>query len=96
MRIPFPPKVVKVVEHGVMAWVGTFLVTYSPVVLNASSLHSLLDLSVADKAATAALAGVMAMVLANLGLKVGDKSSTSFVAHLAEQPSTPQGETTNV
>ena len=83
MRLPFPAKWVKVGERGLMAGVTAFVATYSPVILSADSLHSLLDLSVADRAATAGVAAVFMLVVSALGLKVGDKESPSVLAGLA-------------
>lgn len=90
MKIPFPAKWVKVGEHGLLVWAGAFFATYTPVILGADRLHDLVDLSVADKASTAGIAAVFAVVLASLGLRVGDPESTSFVAHLAETDDSTQ------
>lgn len=67
-----------VAERAVRTFVVAFLALYAPVVLGASSLGGLLDLSVADKAATAGVAAVFTVLVGLLGTKVGDPNSSSF------------------
>ncbi len=61
-----------VAERATRTFAAVFAATYAPVVLGASSLGGLLDLSVADKAATAGVAAVATIVLGLLGVKMGD------------------------
>lgn len=59
------------VERALRTFAQVFLATYAPVVLGAGSLGGLLDLSVADKAATAGVAAVFSIVTSVLGAKLG-------------------------
>lgn len=60
-----------VAERTARTFVVAFLALYAPVVLGAHSLGGLLDLSVADKAATAGVAAVFTTVLALVGVRLG-------------------------
>lgn len=68
-----------VAERALRTFVQTFLAMYAPVVLGAGSLGGLLSVSTADKAATAGIAAVFAIVVGLFGTKVGsspDNGST--------------------
>lgn len=60
-----------VAERAVRTFVQVFLAMYAPVVLGAGSLGGLLDVSTADKAATAGIAAVFSIVMGLVGTKVG-------------------------
>lgn len=68
-----------VAERALRTFVQTFLAMYAPVVLGAGSLGGLLDLSTADKAATAAVAAVFSVVTGVLGTKVGSTGDNASV-----------------
>jgi hypothetical protein len=68
-----------VAERAVRTFAQVFLATYAPVVLGAGSLGGLLDLSVADKAATAGVAAVLTIVMGVLGVKVGSTGDNASV-----------------
>lgn len=68
-----------VAERAVRTFVQVFLATYAPVVLGAGSLGGLLSLSVADKAATAGVAAVFAVVMGVLGVKAGSSPDDASV-----------------
>lgn len=68
-----------VAERAVRTFVQTFLAMYAPVVLGAGSLGGLLDVSTADKAATAGIAAVFAIVVGLVGTKVGTPDNGSVV-----------------
>lgn len=63
-----------IAERAVRTFVVAFLALYAPVVLGAASLGGLLDLSVADKAATAGVAAVFTVLLGAVGVKLGSSS----------------------
>ena len=63
--------VVDIAERAGRTFVVAFLAVYAPVVLGAGSLGGLVDLSVADKAATAGVAALLSVVLGLLGVQVG-------------------------
>ncbi len=56
-----------IAERVVRTFVITFVALYAPVLLGAHSLGDLLDLSVADKAATAGVVSVLSLVLGLIG-----------------------------
>lgn len=60
-----------IAERTFRTFVVAFLALYAPVVLGADSLGGLLDLSVADKAATAGVAAVFTSLLAVAGVRLG-------------------------
>lgn len=60
-----------VAERTVRTFAVAFLALYAPVVLGADSLGGLLDLSVADKAATAGVAAVFTSLVGLLGVQLG-------------------------
>lgn len=60
-----------VAERAARTFAQTFLALYAPVVLGAGSLHGLLDLSAADKAATAGIAAVFSVLTGLVGVNVG-------------------------
>lgn len=68
-----------VAERAVRTFVQTFLALYAPVVLGAGSLGGLLDVSTADKAATASIAAVFSIVAGLVGTKVGSPDNGSVV-----------------
>lgn len=68
-----------VAERAVRTFVQTFLALYAPVVLGAGSLGGLLDLSTADKAATAGIAAVFTLVMGVLGVKAGSSEDNASV-----------------
>jgi L-lactate permease len=68
-----------VAERTVRTFVVAFLALYAPVVLGADSLGGLLDLSVADKAATAGVAAVFTSVLGAIGVKLGSSPDDASV-----------------
>lgn len=65
---------VDTLERALRTFAQVFLATYAPVVLGAGSLGGLLDLSVADKAATAGVAALFSVALSVLGVKLGTSS----------------------
>lgn len=68
-----------VAERAARTFVQTFLAMYAPVVLGAGSLGGLLDLSTADKAATAGIAAVFTVVMGVLGVKAGSSEDNASV-----------------
>lgn len=68
-----------VAERAVRTFVQVFLAMYAPVVLGAGSLGGLLDLSTADKAATAGIAAVFTVLTGLLGVKVGSSADDASV-----------------
>lgn len=60
-----------IAERAGRTFVVAFLAVYAPVVLGAGSLGGLVDLSVADKAATAGVAALLSVLLGVLGVKFG-------------------------
>lgn len=66
-------------ERAARTFVQTFAALYAPVVLGADSLGGVLDLSTADKAATAGLAAVLSLVMGALGTKVGTSEDNASV-----------------
>lgn len=66
-----------VAERAVRTFVQTFLAMYAPVVLGAGSLGGLLDLSTADKAATAGVAAVFSLVTGVLGVRAGSSEDNA-------------------
>jgi hypothetical protein len=81
MSVPtlYVPSLKEVAERAVRTFAQVFLATYAPVVLGAGSLGGLLDLSTADKAATAAVAAVFSVVTGVLGTKVGSTGDNASV-----------------
>lgn len=66
-------------ERAVRTFVQTFLAMYAPVVLGAGSLGGLLDLSTADKAATAGIAAVFTVVMGVLGVNAGSSEDNASI-----------------
>lgn len=66
-----------VAERAARTFAQTFLAMYAPVVLGAGSLGGLLDVSTADKAATAAIAAVFSVVMGLVGVKVGSSKDSA-------------------
>lgn len=60
-----------IAERAARTFAVAFLAVYAPVVLGASSLGGIVDLSVADKAATAGVAALLTVVLGLIGVKFG-------------------------
>ncbi len=60
-----------VAERTARTFLVAFLALYAPVVFGADSLGGLLDLSVAEKAATAGIAAVFTTFLGLLGVNSG-------------------------
>lgn len=71
--------ILDVVERVVRTFIATFAGLYLPVILGADKLSSLVDLSVADKAAAAAVASVVTLLLGLLGTQVKDGDSGSVL-----------------
>lgn len=67
-----------VVERVVRTFIAAFVALYAPVVLGADSLRDLIDLSVADKALTAAIAAVLTLILSLLGTQLGNPDNASI------------------
>jgi hypothetical protein len=68
-----------VAERAARTFVVAFLALYAPVVVGATSLGGLLDLSVADKAATAGVAAVFTVLLGLVGVKLGSSGDDASV-----------------
>ena len=68
-----------VAERAVRTFVQVFLATYAPVILGAGSLGGLLDLSTADKAATAGIAALFSVVMGLFGAQVGSSENDASV-----------------
>lgn len=68
-----------VAERAVRTFVQVFLAMYAPVVLGAGSLGGLLDVSTADKAATAGVAAVFSIVMGLVGAKMGSSPDDASV-----------------
>lgn len=68
-----------VAERAVRTFAQAFLALYAPVVVGASHLGGLLNLSVADKAATAGVAAVFSVVVGLLGVRVGSSRDDASV-----------------
>ncbi len=68
-----------VVERAARTFAQTFLAMYSPVVLGAGSLGGLLDVSTADKAATAGIAAVFAVLIGLVGVNAGSSSENASI-----------------
>jgi hypothetical protein len=68
-----------VAERALRTFVQTFLAMYAPVVLGAGSLGGLLDVSTADKAATAGVAAVFSVVMGLVGVKLGSSNEDASV-----------------
>jgi len=66
-------------ERAVRTFVQIFVALYAPVVLGADSLGGLLDLSTADKAATAGIAAVLSLVMGAFGTQVGSSKDDASV-----------------
>lgn len=65
-------------SRAARTFAGAFAAVYAPVILGAGHLSALVDLSVADKAATAGLAAVASIVLGLLGIQTGDPESVKL------------------
>lgn len=74
-----PGAVKDIAERALRTFVQVFLATYAPVILGAGSLGGLLDLSTADKAATAAIAAVFSVLTGVVGAKVGSSNEDASV-----------------
>lgn len=68
-----------IAERAARTFAVAFLALYAPVVLGASSLGGLLDLSVADKAATAGVAAVFTVLVGLVGVKLGSSKDDASV-----------------
>lgn len=68
-----------VAERALRTFSQVFLATYAPVVLGAHSLGGILDLSTADKAATAATAAVFSVVMGLIGINLGSSGENASV-----------------
>lgn len=66
-----------IAERAARTFVVAFLAVYAPVVLGSSSLGGLVDLSVADKAATAGVAALLTVVLGLVGVKLGSSKDNA-------------------
>lgn len=74
-----PGAVKDIAERALRTFVQVFLATYAPVILGAGSLGGLLDLSTADKAATAAVAAVFSVIMGVVGAKTGSSNEDASV-----------------
>lgn len=70
---------IDIAERTVRTFVAAFLGLYTPVLLGADSLRQLVDLSVADKAATAGVVAVVTLIIGLLGAQVNDKDTSSVL-----------------
>lgn len=68
-----------IAERAVRTFVVAFAAVYAPVVLGAGSLGGVIDLSVADKAATAGVAALFTVVLGLIGVKAGSSPDDASV-----------------
>lgn len=68
-----------IAERAARTFAVAFLAVYAPVVLGAGSLGGIVDLSVADKAATAGVAALFTVVLGLLGVKFGTSKDNASV-----------------
>lgn len=66
-------------ERAARTFAQTFVALYAPVVLGAGSLGGLLDVSTADKAATAGVAAVLSLVMGVFGVQVGSSKDSASV-----------------
>lgn len=66
-------------ERAARTFAQTFVAMYAPVVLGAASLGGLLDVSTADKAATAGVAAVLSLVMGVFGVQVGSTKDNASV-----------------
>lgn len=68
-----------VLERAIRTFIQVFVGLYTPVLLGADSLGGLLDLSVADKAATAGVVAVLAVVMGVMGTQLGSSGDDASV-----------------
>lgn len=68
-----------IAERAARTFAVAFLAVYAPVVLGAGSLGGIVDLSVADKAATAGVAALFTVVLGLLGVQFGSSKDDASV-----------------
>jgi len=66
-------------ERAIRTFVQVFVALYIPVITGADSLGGLLDLSVADKAATSAIAAVIALIMGYFGTQAGSSKNDASV-----------------
>ncbi len=63
--------VMDVLERALRTFLQVFVGLYIPVILGANSLGGLIDLTMADKAAAAGVAAVLAVIFGVVGTQVG-------------------------
>lgn len=68
-----------IAERAARTFAVAFLAVYAPVILGAGSLGGIVDLSVADKAATAGVAALFSVVLGLLGVQFGSTKDNASV-----------------
>jgi hypothetical protein len=68
-----------IAERAVRTFVVAFAAVYAPVILGAGSLGGIIDLSVADKAATAGVAALFTVVLGLLGVNAGSSKDDASI-----------------
>ena len=66
-------------ERVVRTFVAVFAGLYVPAILGADSLDKLVDLSLADKAATAGVVAVLTLLLGVIGVNVKDGDDASLL-----------------
>ena len=77
--MPTREAVKDIAERAVRTFAVAFLALYAPVVLGAGTLGGLIDLSVADKAATAGVAAVFTVLVGLVGVKLGKSGDDASV-----------------
>lgn len=77
--MPSREAVKDIAERAGRTFAVAFLALYAPVVLGATSLGGLIDLSVADKAATAGVAALFTVLVGLVGVKVGSSKDDASV-----------------
>jgi hypothetical protein len=68
-----------IAERAARTFVVAFAAVYAPVILGAGSLGGIIDLSVADKAATAGVAALFTVVLGLIGVHAGSSKDDASV-----------------
>lgn len=66
-------------ERALRTFLQVFAALYMPVILGADSLNGLLDLSTAEKAATAAIAAVFSLVMGVIGVQAGSSKDDASI-----------------
>lgn len=68
-----------IAERAIRTFIQVFLGLYVPVILGADSLNGLIDLTMADKAAAAGVAAVLASIMGALGTRTGSSGDDASV-----------------